>query len=184
MNTVSRVIAATVMAAALGTAGCAWSPPADSITPTPIQPVTQAPPPATEAPESTEERTECDKLSKADVKAITFAANSKKIDITGAAALPLSDELRDFNGGLARMTRIIALDVSTPDGPAVPILATDDDLIEFIGVNDDALKNFHTLAGMTGESGTSIQDYRDQLSESDEASAVEACIETASVMGS
>jgi len=78
---------------------------------------------------------------------------------------------------MVHSTRIIALDVSTPDGPAIPILATDDDMIEFVGVNHDALEYFHTLAGVTGESGTSIQDYRDQLSESDQASAVEACIE-------
>jgi len=178
MRKIKAIIATAALVAALATEGCASSPPANSVTPTPTPtpaPVAQAPP-STEEPEPTTDP-QCDKLSKADLKALKFAAKSKKIDISGGAALPLPAESRDFNGGMVHSTRIIALDVSTPDGPAIPILATDDDMIEFVGVNHDALEYFHTLAGVTGESGTSIQDYRDQLSESDQASAVEACIE-------
>jgi hypothetical protein len=59
----------------------------------------------------------------------------------------------------------------------VAILATDDDAIELIGVNEDAISYFHALAGTTTKSGMPIQDYRDELSESDQASAVEACIQ-------
>jgi hypothetical protein len=177
MNEIKAVLATTALAAAVAIAGCASSPPADSAPPT-QQPVTESPP-NTETPEPTAEPGQCDKLSKADLNALKFAAKSKKIDISGGVALPLPAELRDFNGGMVTTTRIIALDVSTPDGPAVPIFATDDDLIELVGVNDDALEYFHTLTGVTGESGTSIQDYRDQLSESDQALAAEACIEAA-----
>jgi hypothetical protein len=78
-------------------------------------------------------------------------------------ALPLSEVLQEFNG--LTFTRVMALDTA---GAGIPIFATDDDLIEFVGVDKDATKHFHTLAGSTTRSGTPIQDYRDQLSDSDE----------------
>lgn len=138
-------------------------------------PPSAAPPVATTAPPVDETTTapqpdpepECDRLSKADLKAVRFAARNKKIDISRGVALPLSEELQEFNG--LTFTRVIALNVTTADyHEAIPIFAADDDLIEFIGVNKDALKHFHTLAGATTKSGTPIQEYRDQVLDSDE----------------
>jgi hypothetical protein len=77
-----------------------------------------APPAGEPAPEP-----ECDKLSKADLRAIKFIARDKKIDISAGVALPLPEE---FNG--LTLTWVIALD--TADA-GIPIFATDDDLIEF-----------------------------------------------------
>jgi hypothetical protein len=123
-------------------------------------------PPVDETTTAPEPEPECDRLSKADLKAVGFAARNKKIDISAGVALPLPEELQEFNG--LTFTRVIALNVITADDhEAIPIFAAHDDLIEFIGVNKDAMKHFHTLAGSTTKSGTPIQEYRDQVLDSD-----------------
>jgi hypothetical protein len=61
---------------------------------------------------------ECDKLSKADLKAIKFIARDKKIDISAGVALPLPEELQEFNG--LTLTWVIALE--TADA-GIPIFA-------------------------------------------------------------
>ena len=129
--------------------------------------VTTAPPvDETSTAPDPEPEPECDRLSKADLKAVRFAARNKKIDISAGVALPLPEELQEFNG--LTFTRVIALNVTTADEhEAIPIFAADDGLIEFIGVNKDAMKHFHTLAGSTTKSGTPVQEYRDQVLDSD-----------------
>ena len=180
MPKIKAIIATAALAAALATAACTANPPADSVTPTPTPtPVTQAPTPSAMEREPSEEP-QCGKLSKPDIESVKFAAKSKTTDITASAALPLPEDLQVFNGGLFTATWIFALKVETPDGEtAIPIFAAEEDSVEFIGVNDHAIKHFHTLGGLTTEPGQPMQEYRDQLSESDEAFAVEACIEAA-----
>ena len=138
-------------------------------TPTPMP----TPATTTAEPEPSEEP-QCDKLSKADIESVKFAAKSKNTDITASAALPLPEDLQEFNGGPFTATRIFALKVETPDGEtAIPIFAAEEDSVEFIGVNEDAIQYFHTL----GEPGQPLQEYRDRLDESDQADAVWNCID-------
>ena len=113
MPQIKQIIAAAAVAATLSTAGCATGaqPPADSVTPT-RTPVTEAPHSSTVEPEPTAEP-QCDKLSKADIESVKFAAKSKKTDITASAALPLPEDLQEFNDGLFTATRIFALKVET-----------------------------------------------------------------------
>jgi hypothetical protein len=180
MPQIKQIIASAAVAATLSTAGCATGaqPPADSVTPTPTPtPVTEATTTTTAEPEPTEEP-QCDKLSKAEVESVKVAAKSKKTDITASAALPLPEDLQEFNGGLFTATRIFALKVETPDGEtAIPIFAAEEDSVEFIGVNDDAIQYFHTLGGLTTEPGQPLQEYRDRLDESDQAYDVWNCID-------
>jgi hypothetical protein len=170
----NRLIWVAIVLGILWLASCGEDGPATTSQPTP--PATQAT--ETVASPPAEKTTEpapapkCDKLSKADLEAVKFVAKDKEIDISAGAALPLPVELQEFSG--VTFTRVIALD--TADAGMIPIFATDDDLIEFVGVNDDAIKHFHTLAGITTEPGTPIQEYRDRLSDSDEVATVEDCV--------
>jgi uncharacterized low-complexity protein len=173
-----KALTIAALAAALLLTACSGAVDQQQSTPTPT-PVTQAPTPSAMEREPSEEP-QCGKLSKPDIESVKFAARNKKTDITDSAALPLPEDLQVFNGGLFTATWIFALKVETPDGEtAIPIFAAEKDSVEFIGVNDDAIKHFHTLGGLTTEPGQPMQEYRDQLSESDEAFAVEACIEAA-----
>jgi hypothetical protein len=170
-----KALTIAALTAALLLTACSGAVDQQQSTPTPM-PTTTAP---TAEPEPSEEP-QCGKLSKPDIESVKFAARNKKTDITASAALPLPEDLQVFNGGLFTATWIFALKVETPDGEtAIPIFAAEEDSVEFIGVNDDAIKHFHTLGGLTTEAGQPMQEYRDQLSESDQASAVEACIEAA-----
>ena len=170
-----KALTITALAAALLLTACSGDSGAyqQQSTPTPM-PTTAT---TTAEPEPSEEP-ECDKLSKADIESVKVAAKSKKTDITASAALPLPEDLQEFNGGLFTATRIFALKVETPDGEtAIPIFAAEEDSVEFIGVNDDAIQYFHTLGGVTTEPGQPLQEYRERLDESDQANAVWNCID-------